>query len=116
MNSTESTESTESVHVTPQAPRSKILLAWMIVSQILGLAAILVLLGLGVFGFLLDGHITFLWFAVFFSPVFMLIPLVASWFAYGRRKEKQAWIMTSMPALYVCLDLTIYASMIFLGW
>ena len=97
-----------------QPPRSKLLLAWMIISQLLGLAVMLVLLGGGIFGFLLEGKITFLWFMVFFSPALMLIPLVSSWVAYGKRQQKLAGILTSLPIAYACLDLTIYASMIFL--
>jgi len=96
--------STDSASAAPQPPRSKALLAWMIVSQILGVIPILVLAGLGVFGFLLDGSMNFSFFLQFLSPLFMLIPLVGSWVAYGKRNEKLAWILTSLPILYVCLD------------
>ena len=92
-------------------PRSKVLLAWMIISQILGLISILALGGFGIFGILLDGTPNFTWFLEFLAPLLMLIPLVASWFAYAKRNEKLAWILTSLPILYVCLD-----GMITFGW
>jgi hypothetical protein len=108
-------ESTESASLNSPKPRSKALLAWMIVSQILGTLTILAAAGLGVFGYLLDGTISFSFFAMFLSPLFMLIPLVASWFAYAKRKEKQAWILTSLPIVYVCLDVGIVTTMMLLG-
>ena len=95
-------------------PRSKLLLAWMIVSQILALLAILALGGLGIFGVLLQGSFDLVWFFGFLAPLLMLIPLIASWFAYGKRKENLAWILTSVPLVYVCLDVTImYAGIFF---
>ena len=102
-----SSDSTDLAATTPKPPRSKALLTWMIVSQILGIIPILILAGLAVFGILLDGGINFQGFLQFLSPLFMLIPLVGSWVAYGRRNEKLAWILTSLPILYICLDIVI---------
>jgi hypothetical protein len=96
-----------------QPPRSKALLAWMIISQILGSIPILVLAGFGVFGILLDGRINFQGFLQFLSPLFMLIPLIGSWVAYRKRNEKLAWILTSLPMLYVCLDMVIVFGFMF---
>ncbi|MFZ5856329.1 MAG: hypothetical protein ACOYZ6_05825 [Chloroflexota bacterium] len=108
-------ESTESASLNSPKPRSKALLAWMIVSQILGILTILAAAAIGVFGYLLDGKVSFGMFAIFLSPLLMLIPLAASWFAYAKRKEKQAWILTSLPIVYVCLDVGIMAAGITLG-
>jgi hypothetical protein len=88
----------------------------MIISQILGIIPILIGAGFGIFGILLEGKINFLGFAVFLSPLFMLIPLVSAWVAFGKRNEKLAWILTSMPVAYVCLDATIYLIMLFSGF
>jgi hypothetical protein len=99
---------------TPQKPRSKALLAWMIVSQLLGIIPMLALAGLGIFGILLDGKINFRGFLQFLSPLIMLIPLIGSWIAYGRRSEKLAWILTSMPILYICLVIVLFFSPIFI--
>lgn len=107
-------DSANSANTTPTRPRSKALLAWMIVSQILGILPILALGGLGVFGILLDGTINFRGFLQFLSPLFMLIPLIGSWVAYAKRNEKLAWILTSLPMLYVCLDIVIVFGWIFI--
>lgn len=107
-------DSANSANTTPNPPRSKALLAWMIVSQILGILPILALGGLGVFGILLDGTINFRGFLQFLSPLFMLIPLIGSWVAYAKRNEKLAWILTSLPMLYVCLDIVIVFGWIFI--
>ncbi len=104
-------DSVDSVNTTPMPQRSKRLLAWMIISQILGIIPILALGGVGIFGFLLDGSINLRGFIQFLSPMIMLIPLIGSWVAYGKRNEKLAWILTSVPVLYVCLDV-----LIFFGW
>jgi hypothetical protein len=108
------TDSVNTASTTPKPPRSKALLAWMIISQILGIISILALGGLGIFGFLLDGTISFSWFLEFLSPLLMLIPLIGSWFAYGKRNEKLAWILTSLPILYVCLDMVIVFGWVFI--
>ncbi len=99
--------STDSTNAKPKPPVNKALLAWMIVSQILGIILILTLGGFGIFGILLDGTINLRGFVQFLSPLFMLIPLAASWFAYAKRNEKLAWILTSLPILYACLDIVI---------
>jgi len=99
--------SADSVNLAPQPPRSKALLTWMIISQLLVIFPILILGGLGVFGFLLDGTIDFYMFAYYLSPLITLIPLIASWVAYSRRNEKAAWILTSLPLLYVCGDMAV---------
>jgi hypothetical protein len=104
-------DSTISVDATPKPPRSKALLAWMIISQIIGIITILAVGGFGIFGYLLEGSVSFSWFMEFLSPLLMLIPLIGSWVAYGKRNERLAWILTSMPIIYVCLDLVIV-----LGW
>lgn len=106
-------DSVDSVSTTPKSPRNKILLAWMIISQILGGIPILILAGLGVFGILLDGRINFQGFLQFLSPLFMFIPLASSWVAYRKRNEKLAWILTSLPMLYVCLDMVIVFGFMF---
>jgi hypothetical protein len=106
--------STDSTNQTPLPPRNKALLTWMIVSQILGIIPMLALGGFGVFGILLDGTINFRGFLQFLSPLLMLIPLIGSWVAYGKRNEKLAWILTSMPILYVCLDVVIVFGWIFI--
>ncbi len=107
-------DSTDSVDTTPKPPRSKALLTWMIISQILGMISILALGGLGIFGILLDGTINFRGFIQFLSPLFMLIPLIGSWFAYAKRNERLAWILTSIPILYVCLDIVIVFGWMFI--
>jgi hypothetical protein len=99
--------STEPAPAKPKSPRNKALLTWMIVSQILGIIPILVLGGLGTFSILLDGTINLRGFVQFLSPLFMLIPLIASWFAYAKRNERLAWILTSLPILYACLVIVI---------
>lgn len=96
-------------------PRSKALLAWMIVSQILAVIPILLAAGFAIFGYLLDGSLTFSYFAYYLSPLLTLIPLAASWFAYAQRKERLAWILTSIPIVYVCLDTVILFGGIFWG-
>jgi len=103
-----------STDAAPQPPRSKTLLTWMIISQILGVVPILVLGGVGIFGILLDGTIDFRGFLQFLSPLLMLIPLIGSWVAYGKRNEKLAWILTSLPILYTCLDIVIVFGWIFI--
>jgi hypothetical protein len=107
-------DSADFAATTPKPPRSKALLAWMIVSQILGLLPMLALGGLGIFGILLDGTIDFRGFLQFLSPLIMLIPLIGSWVAYAKRNEKLAWILTSLPILYVCLDMVIVFGWIFI--
>ena len=107
-------DSANSVNAAPKPPRSKALLAWMIISQILGIISIVALGGFGIFGVLLDGSFNFTWFLEFLAPLLMLIPLIASWFAYGKRNEKLAWILTSLPILYVCLDVVIVFGWMFI--
>lgn len=96
-------------------PRSKALLAWMIVSQIIAVIPILLGAGFAVLGFLMDGGISIATFGYYLSPTLTLIPLAASWVAYGRRNEKAAWILTSIPILYVCADTMILFGGIFFG-
>jgi hypothetical protein len=98
----------------PQQPRSKALLAWMIVSQIVSIIPILLGAGFTVLGFLMDGKISIYTFAYYLSPALTLIPLVASWVAYSRRNEKAAWILTSIPPLYICGDMIFLFGGIFL--
>lgn len=92
------------------ATRSKILLAWMIVSQIASVIPILALAGLLVFGILLGSSLQASYVALYLLPLLLLIPIVASWVAYKRRNEKLAWILTSIPVIYLCLELIIVAS------
>ncbi len=89
------------------APRSKLLLAWMIVSQIVSVIAIVVAAALAVFGFLLDGSLQFSYIAIYMLPLLLLIPIIGSWVAYKRRNEKLAWILTSIPVVYLCLELVL---------
>ena len=98
-----------------KSQRSKLLLTWMIVSQIIAIIPILLAAGFAVFGFLLEGNISLSMFGYYLSPVLTLIPLAASWVAYSRRNEKAAWILTSIPILYVCADMVILFGGIFLG-
>ncbi len=104
----------DSVDSGKTTPRNKALLAWMIISQILGSIPMILMAGLGIFGILLDGGISFQGFVQFLSPLLMLIPLVGSWVAYTRRNEKLAWILTSLPVLYVCLDIAIVFGWMFI--
>jgi hypothetical protein len=87
-----------------KTPRSKALLTWMIVSQILAIIPMLAFGGFGIFGYLLEYRVSAGLFFMYLAPLLMLIPLIGSWVAYARRNEKAAWILTSLPILYVCLD------------
>jgi hypothetical protein len=91
------------------AQRSKALLAWMIVSQIVSVIPILALLGFFIFGYLLDSYRAFKFnFVVpYLLPILLLIPIIWSWVAYARRNEKLAWILTSISPLYLCVELVI---------
>jgi len=97
------------------APRSKLLLAWMIVSQIVSVLPILALLGFFIFGYLLEayGAFKFNFVVPYLLPVLLLIPIIWSWVAYARRNEKLAWILTSIPPIYLCLELVIVFGWIF---
>jgi hypothetical protein len=89
------------------APRSKLLLAWMIVSQIVSVLVILAAAALFVFGVLLGTMSQFSYVAIYASPLLLLIPIIGSWVAFKRRNEKLAWILTSVPVIYLCLELAI---------
>ena len=89
------------------APRSKLLLAWMIVSQLMSVAAILVAAALAVFGILLDGTLQFSYIVTYVLPLLLLIPIIGSWMAFKRRNEKLAWILTSFPVIYLCVELAL---------
>ena len=89
------------------APRSKLLLAWMIVSQIVSVLAIVVAAALAVFGILLDGSLQFSYIVIYVLPLLLLIPIVGSWVAFKRRNEKLAWILTSLPVIYLCVEFAL---------
>ncbi len=89
------------------APRSKLLLAWMIVSQIVSVLAIVVAAALAVFGILLDGSLKFSYIVIYVLPLLLLIPIIGSWVAFKRRNEKLAWILTSFPVVYLCVELAL---------
>ena len=95
------------------APRSKLLLAWMIVSQIVSVLAILAAAAYSVLGILLDGSLQFSAIAIYVLPLLLLIPIIGSWVAYKRRNEKLAWILTSFPMLYLCVEFMIVFGRIF---
>jgi hypothetical protein len=97
------------------APRSKLLLAWMIVSQIGSVLPVLAAAAFFVFGYLLDssGAFEFNFVTIYLLPVLLLIPIIWSWVAYARRNEKLAWILTSFPVIYICLELVIVFGWIF---
>jgi len=95
------------------APRSKLLLAWMIVSQIVSVLVILAAAALFVFGVLLGTMSQFSYVAIYASPLLLLIPIIGSWVAFKRRNEKLAWILTSIPVIYLCLELVIVFGWIF---
>lgn len=90
-------------------PRSKPLLAWMILSQIPSVLAIFAAAAFFAFGYLLDGDgaFQFGFIAIYLLPLLLLIPIVGSWVAYTRRNEKLAWILTSLPVIYLCLELAL---------
>lgn len=87
------------------APRNGLLLAWMIVSQIASVFAILAAAAFAVFGILLEGSLQFSFIMIYVLPLLLLIPIIGSWVAYKRRNEKLAWILTSIPVIYLCLEL-----------
>jgi hypothetical protein len=91
------------------APRSKLLLAWMILSQIGSVLVILAMLGFFIFGYLLDGDgaFTFNLVVPYLLPVLLFIPIIGAWIAYARRNATLAWILTSFPVLYLCLEFVI---------
>jgi cytochrome c oxidase subunit IV len=79
----------------------------MILSQLGSLLAILAAAAFAVLGFLLDGSLQWSYIAIYVLPLLLLIPIVGSWVAYRRRNEKLAWILTSIPPIYLCLELVI---------
>lgn len=89
------------------APRNKLLLAWMIVSQIVSALAILAAAALAVFGALLDGSLQFSYIVTYVLPLLLLIPIIGSWVAFKRRNEKLAWILTSFPVIYLCVEFAL---------
>jgi hypothetical protein len=96
-------ETTDTAAPTPQRP-SKKLLAGMIISQIL---SILLIIGMAFLGFVLSalgggglGYMNLM----FFGPLLLLIPIVASWVAYKKNNARGALILTSLPWLFFCLD------------
>ena len=89
------------------ASRSKLLLAWMIVSQIVSVLAIVAAAALAVFGILLDGSLQFSYIVIYVLPLLLLIPIIGSWVAFKRRNEKLAWILTSFPVVYLCVELAL---------
>ena len=89
------------------APRNKFLITWMIVSQIVSVLAILVAAVLAVFAFLLDGSLQFSYIVIYVLPLLLLIPIVGSWVAFKRRNEKLAWILTSLPVIYLCVEFAL---------
>jgi hypothetical protein len=93
------------------APRSKLLLTWMIISQLVSVLPILAAAALFVFGVLLGSMSQFSYVAIYAFPLLLLIPIIGSWVAYKRRNEKLAWILTSFPVLYLCLELVIVTQM-----
>jgi hypothetical protein len=97
------------------APRSKGLLAWMIVSQIGSVLVILAAVGFFVFGYLLEayGAFKFNFVVPYLLPILLLIPIIWSWVAYTRRNEKLAWILTSFPVIYLCIEFVIVFGWIF---
>jgi hypothetical protein len=109
----------EAIVTTPDispAPRSKLLLAWMIVSQIGSVLAVLASVGFFVFGYLLDstGAFNFNFVVPYLLPILLLIPIIWSWVAYARRNEKLAWILTSFPVIYICLEFVIVFGWMFI--
>jgi MFS-type transporter involved in bile tolerance (Atg22 family) len=88
----------------------------MIVSQIVSVLPILAAAAFFVFGYLLGGSdaFQFSYIAIYVLPLLLLIPIIGSWVAYKRRNEKLAWILTSIPVIYLCLELAIVGGGIFL--
>ena len=79
--------------LTPQRP-SKKLLAGMIISQILAILLIVGLAFLGIILMMLGGGLGWMMNWLFFSPILLLIPIIASWVCYARRNTKCASRLT----------------------
>jgi len=70
-------------------PRSKKLLTGMIISHILAILLIIGLAFLGAILMMLGGGL-YWWNWIFFSPILMLVPIIASWICYAMRNTKWA--------------------------
>lgn len=101
---------------TPQRS-SKILLAWMIVSQIISVLVIVIAIGFGIFANLLGGGVltggswSLLEVVAFFPPVF-LIPIIASWVVYKKGKLTAAMVLTSLTFLVLACPCLVVVLMI----
>jgi hypothetical protein len=99
-------------------PGSKKVLAGMIVSTVMAilLAAVLVILGLLLFalggGF---GGFTYLS-IIFFGPIFLIIPIIASWVFFFRKNTKWTKIMTLGIWGFLILDLIAIGLFVLLTW
>jgi hypothetical protein len=99
--------------ITDAAPAPKVrsgkVLAWMIISQIIFILLIAAAAIIGIFFNLLGGwslnYIT----VIFLAPVLLLIPMIASWVAYGKKNMKGAVTLTVIMAVFLCLDLLAVA-------
>ncbi len=85
-------------------PRSKKLLAGMVISHIL---SILLIVGLAFLGVILStlSAGTLGWMnVVFFSPILLFIPIIASWICYAKRNAKCASRLTYILWGFFLLD------------
>ena len=89
--------------------RSGKVLAGMIISQIIFILLIAAAAIIGIFFNLLGGwslnYIT----VIFLAPVLLIIPMIASWVAYGKKNMKGAVTLTVIMAVFLCLDVLAVA-------
>ena len=82
-------------------------LVWMIISQLLGLVLSAIPVGFLVFGIMLNGteglKLDF-WNTMYALPVLNILPMIAAWVAFARRKTRLALILTSIPLALACLQ------------
>lgn len=101
-------ETTDNAAPTPQR-RSRKVLAGMIISQIIFLLLIAAAASVGIFFILLGGWSFNYINLIFLSPILLLIPMIASWVAYGKKNMKAAVSLTIIMAVFLCLDVLAVA-------
>lgn len=103
-------------HPTPPTPSRAprvLALIWMILSQLLGVAIILLPLAYLWLGTQMgDGSLpmnigTFM----FACPALNLIPMIAAWIVYARKKTSLALLLTTLPLVLACLEVLILLGM-----
>ena len=89
-------------------PRSKSLLVWMIISQILSVLLILTTIASGFFLSLLSSGWIFLIIALAIA-ILLIIPIVYSWKMYKKDKTKAAVALTTIPFVLLACPWTVIA-------